>query len=89
MARLLVLSCLVVTTVSLAGPKSSRDCTKQCDDVLKTMASQCRAHEKGKGGGHDHGGAEAKNIAAACKDNLARLKAACVTQCSEEPRRTR
>jgi hypothetical protein len=90
MARPLAVVLLLVATFSLARPKPSRDCTKQCDDVLKTMAAECRALEKGKGGGHDHeGGAEAKNLAIACKENLTKMRSACVKQCSEEPRRAK
>lgn len=90
MARLLSFALLLVATGSLARPKPSRDCTKQCDDVLKSMAAECRALEKGKGGGHDHeGGAEAKNLAIACKENVAKMRSVCLKQCSEEPKRAR
>jgi hypothetical protein len=88
MSRLLPLVVLLIAAASGAKPRPSRDCSKQCDDVLKSMSAQCRALEKGKGG-HDHGASEAKNLAAACKDNVAKMRSVCLQKCDEEPKRSR
>jgi hypothetical protein len=86
---------LVVAVTAFAAPKVSRDCIKQCDEVLKPMAAECRAAEKGGDKAHkdkDHHPeepGEAKNMADSCKATLGKMKSACLKECSNEPRRAK
>ncbi|MDX2012011.1 MAG: hypothetical protein SFW67_17595 [Myxococcaceae bacterium] len=86
MVRTAVLTLALLPLLALAGPRPSRDCTKQCDDVLKPMSSQCRAAEKG--GHHDDHAKEdpnaGKKLAEACRENVNKLKSVCLKQCAAE-----
>jgi hypothetical protein len=59
-------------------------CAKKCDELLKSMAAECRRDEGGK-----HKGEDGHDDAAACQANLKKLRVACLKDCAQEPKRKR
>lgn len=76
--RTLLLS-LLLTPAAFAA---NRECNKQCDELLKTMAADCRKSEKG--GGAKHPGEDSHNDAEACNANLKKMRLACTKSCQSD-----
>ncbi|MBL8924369.1 MAG: hypothetical protein JNJ54_36310 [Myxococcaceae bacterium] len=68
----------------VAAPAKDRECSKKCDELLKTMAADCRKGEGGK-----HKGEESHNDAEACQAALKKIRAGCVKDCQQVPKRAR
>lgn len=81
MRLLLVLGLLL----PLAAPGKDRECSKRCDELLKTLAASCRKAEKGG----KHKGEDSHNDAEACQATLKKIRAECLKDCQKVPKRER
>ena len=74
---------LLALLLPLPAFAANRECAKTCDELLKSMAADCRKAEKG-GGGAKHPGEDSHNDAEACNANLKKLRLACTKSCQAE-----
>lgn len=82
--RFLLLALLLTSSAFAAN----RECGKNCDELLKSMAAECRKAEKG-GGGPKHPGEDSHNDAEACNANLKKMRLACTKNCQAESSKKR
>lgn len=82
--RFLLLALLLTPSAFAAN----RECAKSCDELLKSMAADCRKSEKG-GGGAKHPGEDGHNDSEACNANLKKMRLACTKNCQGEQSRKR
>lgn len=79
-----LLAALLLPALSVAKDPA---CAKNCNDLLKSMAADCRRAEKGEGPGHK--GGDHHNDAEACQASLKKMQTACMKDCTTQPKKKR
>lgn len=79
---------LLLIALLVSGSALARDpaCGRNCDELLKRMAVDCRKAAKGA---ESHGGgkAEAQHAAEACQQSMKKLRVSCLKQCAAEQKK--